>query len=192
MAIHRRPTAIRNRGWPSRPFRCSTISTRTRSNSSSTIPTNSAEPTVLPAKFPNLLVNGSGGIAVGMATNMAPHNLGEVIDACIATIDNPAISIDDLIEHHSGAGFSDRRHHPGTRRHQVGVSHRARLDRHARRESTPRRLRKDREALIVTEIPYQVNKAHDDREHCRNGAGQEDRRHLRHPRRERSRRACAS
>ena len=49
------------------------------------------EPSVLPAKYPNLLVNGSGGIAVGMATNMAPHNLGEVIDACIAVIDNPAI-----------------------------------------------------------------------------------------------------
>ena len=54
------------------------------------------EPTVLPARFPNLLVNGSGGIAVGMATNMAPHNLGEVIDACVAVIDNPAIGIDEL------------------------------------------------------------------------------------------------
>ncbi len=63
------------------------------------------EPTVLPAKYPNLLVNGAGGIAVGMATNMAPHNLGEVIDATIATIDNPAISIDDLIELIPGPDF---------------------------------------------------------------------------------------
>src|SRR5712671_2946527 len=56
------------------------------------------EPIVLPAKFPNLLVNGSGGIAVGMATNIPPHNLGEVVDACIAHLDNPEISIDDLCQ----------------------------------------------------------------------------------------------
>src|ERR1700704_5672469 len=56
------------------------------------------EPRVLPAKFPNLLVNGAGGIAVGMATNIPPHNLGEVIDACVALIDDPALSIDDLIK----------------------------------------------------------------------------------------------
>src|SRR6201996_5669238 len=55
------------------------------------------EPVVLPAKFPNLLVNGAGGIAVGMATNIPPHNLGEVIDACVALIDNPALTIDELI-----------------------------------------------------------------------------------------------
>ncbi|MFX7879393.1 DNA gyrase subunit A, partial [Acinetobacter baumannii] len=55
------------------------------------------EPRVLPAKFPNLLVNGAGGIAVGMATNIPPHNLGEVIDACIALINDPALGIDDLI-----------------------------------------------------------------------------------------------
>ena len=64
------------------------------------------EPTVLPARFPNLLVNGAGGIAVGMATNMAPHNLGEVIDACMAVIDNPAIGIDDLIDIIPGPGLS--------------------------------------------------------------------------------------
>ncbi|MEK9753948.1 MAG: DNA gyrase subunit A, partial [Rhodospirillaceae bacterium] len=59
-----------------------------------------SEPRVLPAGFPNLLVNGAGGIAVGMATNIPPHNLGEVIDSCCAVIDNPAITIDELIEHH--------------------------------------------------------------------------------------------
>ena len=64
------------------------------------------EPTVLPAKFPNLLVNGAGGIAVGMATNIPPHNLGEVIDACVALIDNPALTHRRTHQHHSRAGFS--------------------------------------------------------------------------------------
>ena len=63
------------------------------------------EPTVLPAKFPNLLVNGAGGIAVGMATNIPPHNLGEVIDACVALIDNPALTIDELINIIPGPDF---------------------------------------------------------------------------------------
>ena len=58
-----------------------------------------SEPTVLPARFPNLLVNGAGGIAVGMATNIPPHNLGEIIDACLAYVENPAITIDEMIEH---------------------------------------------------------------------------------------------
>ena len=90
------------------------------------------EPRVLPARFPNLLVNGAGGIAVGMATNIPPHNLGEVIDACVALIDDPAIGIDDLIEHRSGAGFPDRRHHPRSPGHPRGLSSRPRLDRDAR------------------------------------------------------------
>ena len=64
------------------------------------------EPTVLPARFPNLLVNGSAGIAVGMATNIPTHNLGEVVDACIAYVDNPDITIEGLIQHHARAGFS--------------------------------------------------------------------------------------
>ena len=63
------------------------------------------EPSVLPAKFPNLLVNGAGGIAVGMATNIPPHNLGEVIDACMALIDDPALTIDDLINIVPGPDF---------------------------------------------------------------------------------------
>src|SRR5450631_4058779 len=63
------------------------------------------EPVVLPAKFPNLLVNGSGGIAVGMATNIPPHNLGEVINACIAHLDNPEISIDELAQFVQGPDF---------------------------------------------------------------------------------------
>ena len=73
-------------------WRSSTISTRTRSISRTTTTAPNSEPVVLPARFPNLLVNGAGGIAVGMATNIPPHNLGEVIDACIALIDDPDIA----------------------------------------------------------------------------------------------------
>ena len=63
------------------------------------------EPTVLPARFPNLLVNGAGGIAVGMATNIPPHNLGEVINACLAFLENPAIAAEQLMEHVPGPDF---------------------------------------------------------------------------------------
>ena len=82
---------------------------------------------VLPARLPNLLVNGAGGIAVGMATNIPPHNLGEVIDACCAMIDDPAISIDALIDIVPGPGLPDRRPDPRPRRHPRGLSHRPRL-----------------------------------------------------------------
>jgi DNA gyrase subunit A len=116
------------------------------------------EPTVLPAKYPNLLVNGAGGIAVGMATNMAPHNLGEVIDATIATIDNPAISIDALIEHMPGPDFPTG----GIILGRLGIKsafHTGRGSVVLRGRVHTEELRKDREALIITEIPYQVNKA---------------------------------
>ena len=116
------------------------------------------EPTVLPAKYPNLLVNGAGGIAVGMATNMAPHNLGEVIDATIATIDNPAISIDDLIEFIPGPDFPTG----GIILGRMGIKsafHTGRGSIVLRGRVHTEEMRKDREALIVTEIPYQVNKA---------------------------------
>ncbi len=113
---------------------------------------------VLPAQFPNLLVNGAGGIAVGMATNIPPHNLGEVIDACIALIDDPALA-SRADRDHSGPGFPDRRHHPRPSGHPLGLSPRPRLDRDARQGRRSRPIRKDREAIVVTEIPYQVNKA---------------------------------
>ncbi|MDP1701664.1 MAG: DNA gyrase subunit A [Aestuariivirga sp.] len=116
------------------------------------------EPAVLPAKYPNLLVNGSGGIAVGMATNMAPHNLGEVIDATIATIDNPAISIDDLIGRMPGPDFPTG----GIILGRMGIKsafHTGRGSVVLRGRVHTEELRKDREALVVTEIPYQVNKA---------------------------------
>jgi DNA gyrase subunit A len=117
------------------------------------------EPVVLPARFPNLLVNGSGGIAVGMATNMAPHNLGEVIDGVIATIANPAISIDELIDIIPGPDFPTGAMILG----RMGIKSAAHTGRGSiimRAKAHTEELRKEREALIVTEIPYQVNKAH--------------------------------
>ena len=90
------------------------------------------EPRVLPAKFPNLLVNGAGGIAVGMATNIPPHNLGEVIDACVALIDNPALSIDELINIIPGPDFPTGGIILGRQGIRVGLSSRPRLDRDAR------------------------------------------------------------
>ena len=117
------------------------------------------EPSVLPAKFPNLLVNGAGGIAVGMATNIPPHNLGEVIDASIAFLDNPAMSIDDLCQIIKGPDFPTG----GTilgRGGLLAAYHKGRGSIIMRARVEVEELRRDREALIVTEIPYQVNKKH--------------------------------
>lgn len=116
------------------------------------------EPTVLPARYPNLLVNGTNGIAVGMATNIAPHNLGEVLDACRAYVDNPDISIEDLIKIVPGPdfptgglilGYGGAKNAYLTGRGSVMM----------RAKCTIEEIRKDREAIIVHEIPYQVNKA---------------------------------
>src|SRR5437879_694308 len=116
------------------------------------------EPSVLPAKFPNLLVNGAGGIAVGMATNIPPHNLGEVVDACVALIDDPALSIDDLINIIPGPDFPTG----GIILGRQGIRSSYHLGRGSivmRGKVTIDTIRKDREAIIITEIPYQVNKA---------------------------------
>ncbi|CBI76338.1 DNA gyrase subunit A [Bartonella clarridgeiae 73] len=116
------------------------------------------EPVVLPARFPNLLVNGSGGIAVGMATNIPPHNLGEVIDGCIALIDNPTITLDEIIEIIPGPDFptggiilgrSGIRSAYETGRGSIIM--RAKVD--------IEEVRNNRQAIIVSEIPYQINKA---------------------------------
>lgn len=116
------------------------------------------EPSVLPARYPNLLVNGANGIAVGMATNIPPHNLGEVLDACCAYIDNPEITIDDLIGIVPGPdfptgglilGYGGAKSAYYTGRGSVMM----------RAKCTIEELRKDKEAIIVHEIPYQVNKA---------------------------------
>jgi DNA gyrase subunit A len=116
------------------------------------------EPSVLPAKFPNLLVNGAGGIAVGMATNIPPHNLGEVIDACIAYLDNPAIGIDELAEIVPGPDFPTG----GLILGRTGIRsayHKGRGSVLMRGRVHNETVRKEREALVITEIPYQVNKA---------------------------------
>ena len=117
-----------------------------------------SEPVVVPAKFPNLLVNGAGGIAVGMATNIPPHNLSEVIDGCIALIDNPAIELPELMQIIPGPDFptgalilgrAGIRQAYETGRGSVIMRGRARIE----------PMRGDREQIIVTEIPFQVNKA---------------------------------
>ena len=116
------------------------------------------EPSVLPARYPNLLVNGAGGIAVGMATNIPPHNLGEVIDACVAYINDPEISIDDLIDIVPGPDFPTGGFIMG----RGGIRAAYHLGRGSvimRAKTEIEELRKEREAIIVTELPYQVNKA---------------------------------
>jgi len=117
-----------------------------------------SEPTVLPARFPNLLVNGAGGIAVGMATNIPPHNLGEVIDGCLLFIDNPEITDEDLIEIIPAPDFptggiilgrNGAREGYLTGKGSVVMRGKCAIE----------EIRKDREAIIITEVPYQVNKA---------------------------------
>ncbi|MCI5080383.1 MAG: DNA gyrase subunit A, partial [Saprospiraceae bacterium] len=116
------------------------------------------EPTVLPTKIPNLLVNGSSGIAVGMATNMLPHNLSEVVDGIVATIQNPEITLDELIQHIKAPdlptggiiyGYNGVKEAFETGRGRVVVRGKASI------ETT----NSGRETIIVSEIPYQVNKA---------------------------------
>jgi DNA gyrase subunit A len=115
------------------------------------------EPDVLPSRFPNLLVNGAGGIAVGMATNIAPHNLGEVIDATLAQMKNPDISIEELVEIIPGPDFPTGAMilgHSGCR----SAMHTGRGSVVMRARHMVEEIRKDRAAIVFTEIPYQVNK----------------------------------
>ncbi|MBJ6131614.1 DNA gyrase subunit A [Ochrobactrum sp. Q0168] len=116
------------------------------------------EPVVMPARFPNLLVNGSGGIAVGMATNIPPHNLGEVIDGCIAMIENPAIELEEIMEIIPGPDFPTG----GIILGRAGINSAYTTGRGSvimRGRATIEPMRGDREAIVITEIPYQVNKA---------------------------------
>ncbi|MBO9444923.1 DNA gyrase subunit A [Ruegeria sp. R14_0] len=116
------------------------------------------EPTVLPARFPNMLVNGAGGIAVGMATNIPPHNLGEVVDATLALIDDPDLTSEQLIEYVPGPDFPTG----GVMLGRSGAR-KAYLEGRGsviiRAKTRVEELRKDRYAIVVDEIPYQVNKA---------------------------------
>ena len=136
------------------------------------------EPVVMPARFPNLLVNGAGGIAVGMATNIPPHNLGEVIDACVALIDNPGSFDRGPDRDRAGPGFPDRRHHSRTAGHPRRLSSRPRRHCHARQgriRDPARRARGDRR--FRNSLSGEQG-AHG-RAHRRTGAREEDRRHCR-------------
>ncbi|WP_244465675.1 DNA gyrase subunit A [Devosia chinhatensis] len=116
------------------------------------------EPTVLPARFPNMLVNGGGGIAVGMATNIPTHNLAETINAALAVLDNPAILTEELLEHLPGPDFPTG----GIILGRAGIRQAYETGRGSiivRGRSTIEEVRKEREAIVITEIPYQVNKA---------------------------------
>jgi DNA gyrase subunit A len=118
------------------------------------------EPLVLPARFPNLLVNGSSGIAVGMATNIPPHNLREVIDATVAYVENPSLSVDDLMAHVTGPDFPTG----GIILGRAGIREayetgRGRVRVQARAHTEP--LTHGKEAIVVTELPYQVKKGGD-------------------------------
>ena len=115
------------------------------------------EPTVLPARFPNLLVNGAGGIAVGMATNIPPHNLGEVVDAVLALMDKPEIDFEELLQIVPGPDFPTG----GSILGRTGIRSAYSTGRGSiimRAKVEVEEMRREREALIVTEIPYQVNK----------------------------------
>ncbi|WP_421929833.1 DNA gyrase subunit A [Neoaquamicrobium sediminum] len=117
-----------------------------------------SEPKVLPARFPNLLVNGSGGIAVGMATNIPPHNLSELVDGCVALIDNPAIELPELMEIIPGPDFPTG----GIVLGRAGIYNAYSTGRGSivmRGRVHVEEIRNEREAIVVTEIPYQVNKA---------------------------------
>ncbi len=116
------------------------------------------EPTVLPAEFPNLLVNGAGGIAVGMATNIPPHNLGEVIDATVALADNPEMTVEELMVHVPGPDFPTG----GIVMGRWGIIEAYKTGRGSiqmRGRATVEEIRKDREAIVITEVPFQQNKA---------------------------------
>lgn len=115
------------------------------------------EPLVLPARYPNLLVNGAGGIAVGMATNIPPHNLGEVVDACLALIENPDLSTEDLIQYIPGPDFPTGAQILG----RVGIRSAYMTGNGSvvmRAKTSIEEIRDRREAIIIHEIPYQVNK----------------------------------
>jgi DNA gyrase subunit A len=116
------------------------------------------EPVVLPTRVPNLLVNGSNGIAVGMATNIPPHNLTEVIDACITVVNNPQATLPDLLKHVQGPDFPTG----GFIHGRSGIMDAYKNGRGRfvmRAKAAIEHLTKDKEAIVVTEIPYQVNKS---------------------------------
>ena len=116
------------------------------------------QPDVLPSRFPNLLVNGSAGIAVGMATNIPPHNLGEVVDAVVCMLDNPECTVDDLMQYIKGPDFPTGGVILG-KRGIYDAYHEGRGKIITRAKSEIEEMHNGRQRIVVTEIPYQVNKA---------------------------------
>ena len=116
------------------------------------------EPVVLPSRIPNLLVNGAGGIAVGMATNIPPHNLGEIVDACLAYVDDPEISLDALLDIVPGPDFPTGGEIIGRTGARMALMT-GRGSVIMRGKASVEEIRKDREAIIITSIPYQLNKS---------------------------------
>ena len=117
-----------------------------------------SEPVVLPSRIPNLLVNGAGGIAVGMATNIPPHNLGEIVDACLAYVDDPDVSLDTLLDIVPGPDFPTGGQIIGRTGARMALMT-GRGSVIMRGEASVEEIRKDKEAIIITSIPYQLNKA---------------------------------
>jgi len=120
-----------------------------------------SEPNVMPSRIPNLLINGSAGIAVGLATNIPPHNLTEVINACLALIDNPEVTITELMEHLPGPDFPTAAFINGVQGiHEAYRTGRGRIYIRARSHIESIDESSNRQRIVVTELPYQVNKAH--------------------------------
>ncbi len=187
----RRPCATPRCGWPSRRRRCWRTSTSDTVDFVPNYDGNDREPVVLPARFPNLLVNGAGGIAVGMATNIPPHNLGEVIDATLALIENP--ELDDRRPDR----VRPRPRLPDGRRSSSAAPARCKAYMTGRgcvivrAKTHVEEIRKDRWAIIVDEVPYQVNKATMIKKHRRARPREADRGHRPRPGRVRPASACA-
>ena len=158
-AIRRRHTGIRKRGCRASRTRCWTTSTRRRSISRPNFDDSTQEPEVLPARVPNMLINGSSGIAVGMATNIPPHNLTEIVSATIAMVQNPNLGSGRGAEDCSRSRLPDRRIPPRAELASSTTTTAGRGSLKLRAKVATEDIGRDREALIVTELPYQVNKA---------------------------------
>ena len=167
-AVHRGPHVAHRRA------RCSRTSSSTRSTSSPPTTSGGPEPTVLPSKFPNLLVNGANGIAVGMATSIPPHNLGEICDALIRVIDDPDVSIDELMEIVPGPDFPTGGIDLRPQRHPPRLPHRPRHDRRprpgARSRSTARTATASSSARSPSSRPATASKSGSPRWSTRGGS----------------------
>ena len=158
MAIRPRPSGTPKRGSRASTPRCWKISTRKPSISGPTSTSASVEPEVLPTRVPNLLINGSSGIAVGMATNIPPHNLTEIINATILLVQNPDTHLSEIVNLVQGPDFPTGGFILG-RQGILDYFTKGRGSLKLRAKAAIEKFGKDREAIVVTEIPYQVNKA---------------------------------